>query len=78
MVADWTAEAGRRGEPIAALHVHHSDDAAWNAIDGPTHYLLVMTPRIHALIEALHAGDRSDYAQIFAEHDSELPIDASE
>jgi hypothetical protein len=24
------------------------------------------------LIEALHAGDRSDYAQIFEEHDSEL------
>jgi hypothetical protein len=31
-----------------------------------------MTPRIHALIEALHRGYRSDYAEIFAEHDSEL------
>jgi hypothetical protein len=31
-----------------------------------------MTPRIHQLIEALHAGDRSDYKQIFEEHDSEL------
>ncbi|MBV9363923.1 MAG: hypothetical protein JOY89_06770, partial [Solirubrobacterales bacterium] len=26
----------------------------WNAIPDPTHYLLVMTPRIHQLIEALH------------------------
>jgi quercetin dioxygenase-like cupin family protein len=44
----------------------------WNASDGPTHYLLVMTPRIHQLIEALHRGDRGDYARIFEEHDSEL------
>ena len=44
----------------------------WNAGDDPAHYLLVMTPRIHALIEALHSGARSDWAQIFAEHDSEL------
>jgi mannose-6-phosphate isomerase-like protein (cupin superfamily) len=44
----------------------------WNAVGEPTHYLLVMTPRIHHLIEALHAGDRADFAQIFEEHDSEL------
>ena len=44
----------------------------WNAIAEPTRYLLVMTPRIHSLIEALHAGDRSDWAAIFEEHDSEL------
>ena len=44
----------------------------WNAVGGPTRYLLVMTPRIHRLIEALHAGDRDDWARIFAEHDSEL------
>jgi hypothetical protein len=31
-----------------------------------------MTPRIHRLIQALHAGDRDDYEQIFREHDSEL------
>jgi hypothetical protein len=31
-----------------------------------------MTPRIHRLIEALQAGDRSDFARIFEEHDSEL------
>jgi hypothetical protein len=33
-----------------------------------------MTPRIHQLIEALHAGDRDDWAQIFEEHDSELLV----
>jgi mannose-6-phosphate isomerase-like protein (cupin superfamily) len=44
----------------------------WNAIAEPTRYLLVMTPRIHQLIEALHAGDRSDYSAIFEEYDSEL------
>ena len=44
----------------------------WNAHAEPTRYLLVMTPRIHELIEALHAGDRTDFARIFEEHDSEL------
>jgi hypothetical protein len=31
-----------------------------------------MTPRIHRLIDALHGGERTDYARIFEEHDSEL------
>jgi hypothetical protein len=31
-----------------------------------------MTPRIHQLIEALHAGGHSDFGRIFQEHDSEL------
>lgn len=44
----------------------------WNPLSKPTRYLLVMTPRIHQLIEALHAGDRSDWGRIFEEHDSEL------
>jgi mannose-6-phosphate isomerase-like protein (cupin superfamily) len=44
----------------------------WNAAAEPARYLLVMTPRIHRLIEALHRGDRSDYAAIFEEHESEL------
>lgn len=35
-------------------------------------YLLVMTPRIQALIEALHAPGADDRAAIFAAHDSEL------
>lgn len=44
----------------------------WNPADEPARYLLVMTPRIHRLIEALHAGARNDFAAIFEEHDSEL------
>jgi hypothetical protein len=31
-----------------------------------------MTRRIRDLIDALHSGDREDYAAIFDEHDSEL------
>jgi len=34
-------------------------------------YLLVMTPQIHRLIEALHPGGRRNFARIFEEHDSE-------
>ena len=44
----------------------------WNAAPEPARYLLVMTPRIHRLIDALHAGGRDDWAAIFEEHDSEL------
>ena len=44
----------------------------WNAVPERTRYLLVMTPRIHQLVEALHSGERTDYAQIFEEYDSEL------
>jgi mannose-6-phosphate isomerase-like protein (cupin superfamily) len=44
----------------------------WNPDPAPTHYLLVMTPRIHNLIDALHSGEREDFATIFGEHDSEL------
>src|SRR3979490_2845871 len=32
--------------------------ACWNVPAQPARYLLVMTPRIHRLIETLHAGDR--------------------
>ena len=44
----------------------------WNPSSEPARYLLVMTPRIHQLIEAPHAGERDDFARIFDEHDSEL------
>jgi mannose-6-phosphate isomerase-like protein (cupin superfamily) len=44
----------------------------WNPAPAPARYLLVMTPRIHRLIEALHSGRREDFAAIFQEHDSEL------
>jgi mannose-6-phosphate isomerase-like protein (cupin superfamily) len=46
--------------------------AYWNASSEPSRYILVMTPRLHHLIEALHSGEHSDYAQVFRDHDSEL------
>ena len=44
----------------------------WNPAAEPVRYLLVMTPRIHDLVAALHSGERDDYAEIFREHASEL------
>jgi hypothetical protein len=45
----------------------------WNPRAEPARYLLVMTERIAALIEALHApGARDDMAAIFRAHDSAL------
>ena len=35
-------------------------------------YLLVMTPKIRALVHALHEPDARDYAAIFRAHDSEM------
>jgi mannose-6-phosphate isomerase-like protein (cupin superfamily) len=46
--------------------------AYWNPGPEQSRYLLVMAPRIHRLIEALHSGERTDYREIFREHDSEL------
>jgi mannose-6-phosphate isomerase-like protein (cupin superfamily) len=109
VIADWTDPGTHPGRPIAAPHLHRSDDEAWIVLEGrlgfrvgsedvevgagesllvsrgtphsywnplpaPAHYLLVMAPQIHRLIEALHAGDRSDFARIFEEHDSELLV----
>jgi mannose-6-phosphate isomerase-like protein (cupin superfamily) len=45
----------------------------WNAHAKPTRYLIVMTPRIAALVDALHepaAAGRID--EVFREHASEL------
>jgi mannose-6-phosphate isomerase-like protein (cupin superfamily) len=60
------------GAGESLLVSHGTPHSYWNAASEPTRYLLVMTPRIHRLIECLHAGDRSDFAHIFEEHDSEL------
>jgi mannose-6-phosphate isomerase-like protein (cupin superfamily) len=79
----WYVLSGRLGfqvgeeqvEVVAGdslLVVRGTPHSYWNAVAEPTRYLLVMTPRIHRLIEALHSGERSDWAQIFDEHDSEL------
>ena len=69
----WTGDEERiveAGDSITA--VRGTPHSYWNPSSEPARYLLVMTPRIYQLIEALHSGVRSDYAQIFEEHDSEL------
>ncbi len=68
-VGDEQREVGPGDSLLVTRGTPHS---YWNPTKDPTHYLLVMTPRIHRLIEALHSGERSDYARIFEEHDSEL------
>jgi len=43
----------------------------WNAGSEPARYLLVMTPRIARLVDAIHEPD-ADVPALFAAHDSEL------
>jgi len=79
----WIVQEGRLGFQVGAerlevaageslLVERGTPHSYWNPGPASARYLLVMTPRIHALIEALHAGDRSDWAAIFGEHESEL------
>ncbi len=69
-------QVGEEQREIAAgeslLITRGTPHSYWNAAAEPARYLLVMTPRIHRLIEALHSGERSDYASVFEEHDSQL------
>jgi mannose-6-phosphate isomerase-like protein (cupin superfamily) len=63
-------EAGAGGAVFAPKGVPH---AYGNAGRGqPVRYLLVMTPRILALVQALHEESAADYKAIFRAHDSEL------
>jgi len=68
-IGDEDVEAGAGESILVERGTPHS---YWNPAAEPARYLLVMTPRIHALINALHAGDREDWAQIFEAHASEL------
>jgi mannose-6-phosphate isomerase-like protein (cupin superfamily) len=56
------AVMARRGTP----------HAYGNARRAPARYLLVMAPRIKALIDALHAPQAGDSREIFRRYDSEL------
>jgi mannose-6-phosphate isomerase-like protein (cupin superfamily) len=68
-VGDDEVEAG----PGAAVFVPRgTPHAFWNAGAGPARYVLVMPPRLQALVEALHAPGAGDFAGIFREHASEL------
>jgi mannose-6-phosphate isomerase-like protein (cupin superfamily) len=67
---DATFEAGAGSAVVAAKGVPHSYG---NARRGEiARYLLVMTPRIRALVRALHEPGAGDYAAIFRAHESEL------
>jgi mannose-6-phosphate isomerase-like protein (cupin superfamily) len=69
-VGDEAFEAGPGAAVWAPKRTPH---AYGNARRGtPVRYLLVMTPRIRALVEALHAPGASDYPAIFRAHESEL------
>jgi mannose-6-phosphate isomerase-like protein (cupin superfamily) len=56
-----TAVLARRGTP----------HAFWNAGPVPARYLLVMTPRIAHLVEAIHEPG-ADVPALFAQHESEI------
>ena len=61
------------GPGSAVLVPKGTPHAYGNARRGqPARYLLVMTPKIRALVKALHEPGASDYAAIFRAHDSEL------
>ena len=69
-VGDEVFEAGPGSAVLAPKGTPH---AYGNAHRGrPARYLLVMTPRIRALIRALHEPGADDYAAIFRAHQSEL------
>ena len=80
----WYTLAGtlalRRGDEVlelpassAALVPRGVPHTYWNAGGGPARYLLVLTPRIAALIAALHEpGARGDLPGLFARFASRL------
>src|SRR5437764_1487554 len=69
-IGDELCEAGPHTAVLAPKGTPH---AYGNARRGrPARYLLVMTPKIRALVQALHEPGARDYAAIFRAHDSEL------
>ena len=69
-IGDEIREVGAQGAVWAPKGTPH---AYGNARHGqPVRYLLVMTPRLRALVRALHEPGAGDYREIFRAHDSEL------
>jgi mannose-6-phosphate isomerase-like protein (cupin superfamily) len=69
-IADDIFEAGPGGAVFASKGTPH---AYGNAGRGQrARYLLVMTPKIRALVAALHEPEATDYAAIFRAYDSEM------
>jgi mannose-6-phosphate isomerase-like protein (cupin superfamily) len=71
-LGDEIREAGPGEAVLAPKGTPH---AYGNALRGElVRYLLVMTPKIRALVQALHEPGASDYGAIFRAHDSELLV----
>ena len=69
-LGDDEVEAPAGGAVIAARGTPHT---YWNPRAEPARYLLVMTTRIAALIDALHApGETRSMEEVFEAHDSTL------
>jgi mannose-6-phosphate isomerase-like protein (cupin superfamily) len=71
-VGDHTVEAGAGAAVLVPKGTPHT---YWNPDPAPVRYLLIMTSRIHQLIQAVHATqDRSADAMraLFKSYDSEL------
>jgi uncharacterized cupin superfamily protein len=68
-LGDEEVEAGPGDAVFVPAGTPH---AYWNAQDGPTRYLLVVTRRIADLLHELHAEGASDFAAIFRKYESEL------
>jgi mannose-6-phosphate isomerase-like protein (cupin superfamily) len=69
-IGEEICEAGAGSAVLAPKGTPH---AYGNARHGqPARYLLVMTPRIRALVHALHEPGAGDYRAIFRAHASEL------
>jgi mannose-6-phosphate isomerase-like protein (cupin superfamily) len=60
------------GPGTAVLVPKGTPHAYWNAGETDARYMLVMSPRTAALVEALHSGSGESYAEIFRRHASEL------
>jgi mannose-6-phosphate isomerase-like protein (cupin superfamily) len=65
-LGDEDVLAGAGSAVLAPRGIPHT---YWNAGEEEARYLLVMTPRIARLIEAIHAPG-ADIAQVFAAHNS--------
>ena len=70
VIAAWLVHLYTAGGAVMAPRgtVH----TFWNPRPEPARYLLVMTPRISRLIEALHAPGAPAPEEVFRQHDSEL------
>jgi mannose-6-phosphate isomerase-like protein (cupin superfamily) len=69
-LGDETFEAGPGSAVLAPKGVPHAYGNA--RLGQPARYLLVMTPKIRDLVQALHEPGASNYGAIFRAHDSEL------